>query len=195
MISREFLHSLTNYPWREGETYRYACDIEVGGGSNLIAATVWAASIARNSHKGLDQGARSGTVTIESLVVTYTDGTQQTFWPGALIFDAMNGWVSKYYIHKWSNYISTPKPILRARLSCIVFMGWEQYHDGDNWTPTGIIGSGIVGVGYDFGVPPGSVIGFVDRQNTYMIPRNTGTPTIYPANSSVATSGLCERIG
>lgn len=194
VISREFLHSLTNYPWNDGQTFRYACDIEVGGGTNLIAATVWAASIARNSHKGIDQGARSGTVTIEALTVTFTDGTQQVIWPGAVIFDNMNGWVSTYYIHKWSNYVSLAKPILRARLSLLVFVGWEQYHDGDNWTPEGVIGSGILGVGYDYGVPPGNVIGFVDRQNTYMIQRNTGVPTIYPPHSSVVTSGLCERI-
>lgn len=194
IISREFLHSLTNYPERAGQTYRYACDLEVGGGTTLVALTIWAASLARNSHKGLDQGARSGTVTIESLTLTYTDGTQQVFWPGQLVFDAMNGWVSSYYIHKWGNYVVGSKPVLRARLSVAVFMGWEEYHDADKWTPKGVIGHGVYGVGYDYGQPAGSVIGFVDRQNTYVIPKNSGVVAIYPPQLSIPTSGLYERI-
>lgn len=194
VVSREYLHALTNYPWNEGHTNRYTCEIEVGGGSNTIALTLWAASMGRNSHKGIDQGARSGTVTIESLTVTFTDMTTQVIWPGALIFDNMNGWVPKYYIHKWSSQLSLSKPILRAQVRVVVFVGWEQYHDGNNWTPEGAIGNGLIGVGYNYGVPPGEASGFVDRQCTYMIARSTGTPVIYVPHTTIPTTGVFERI-
>lgn len=195
ITSREYLHSLTNYPGKANDIYRYACEVEVNGQSRSITLAVWAATLARDSHRGIDKGGKSGRVIIEAVTVTFTDGTTATSLVNSVLFDYINGWNERGKIWKYHNFLPYAKDILRARVSLRVEMGTEQFHDDQFWTPAGVIGSGVFGVGYNFGIPDGSVVGWIDRENTYLVTNNTGVPVLLPAKSSVGRSGLYEYIG
>lgn len=195
ITSREFLHSLTNYPGKANEVWRYACDLEVGGQSRSVAIALWAATLARDSHRGIDKGGKSGRVIVEAMTFTFTDASVINTLVNTVIFDTINGWNERGKIWKWSNFLAYPKDILRVRISLRVEMGTEQFHDDKSWTPQGVIGNEVFGVGYNFGVPDGSVVGWVDRENTYLVTNNTGVPVLLPAKSSVGRSGLYEYIG
>lgn len=203
VTNREFEHFLTRYPRRNKEVWRYAVDLTVGGQASYISFSVWAASLYRNSHRGIDAGATSGNLKIEYADIYFTDGTSTRAWAGAQLFSSMNGWCSRGYVWKWQSGLNYGKPVQYVKFSVIIEFGDESYHDaGDgvprtgDWTPDGIIGDGNQGVGFNYGeIADSGSEGIIDRERTYIVQSNPGYPQLLPVNSSVARSAIVEKIG
>ena len=203
VTNREFEHFLTRYPRRNMEVWRYAVDLTVGGQANYISFSVWAATLYRASHLGIDKGATSGTVKIEYADIYFTDGTSTRAWAGAVLFSAINGWNARGQVWKWQSALNYGKPVQYVKFSVIIEFGDESYHDtGDgvprtgDWTPDGVIGDGNQGVGFNYGeIRDSNTEGIIDRERTYIVQSNPGYPQLLPVNSSVARSAIVEKIG
>lgn len=198
ITSREFAHCMSRYPYRESQVWRYACQQNINGQDTECGIRILLSGLNRASDKGIDRGAVSGRVVVESCSVVFTDGSSDSPLAGTVVFKDINGWADQHKLWSWQTVLSYGKPIQRVTLSLRVEFGKESYHDvghrsdGYGYNQSGIVCYAPYAVGNDYGIPDANTVAFVDREVVYDY--SGTTPIVGTPISNTPQSGVCVQI-
>jgi hypothetical protein len=148
VLSYEKHRGYSRYPGRRNITINESLDVNLQGMSTRFSVDASIGGVRRASHKGLDQGARRGNMTIR-IRAWNTNGQlvvdDNRLSSGQFPHPHISGW-SPRNLYRWEQEYTSTSPIGRVLVEQNITTGSENFHDvgdrspGGSWNPTENIG-------------------------------------------------------